>query len=279
MRIDRVAILILAGLPLTAQEPLGPANNGANFYSIEKEGALGSQMAASVRQRTTRIDSPTLQNYLDRLGRRIAAELQGTKFPFTFSVIAEDACPTIHEPVALPGGYVFVPVALFSTAQDEGEFAGMLARAMEHIAERHGARQATRGQVVNYASIPLIFMGGSGSCSEGLAIPRGFLALQRSNELEADSLAVQTMAHAGFDPMALLRYIERVQFQPGSATQKVFSALPDRDRRVASIRSIIEKLPPANYTAPVEEFAAVQRELNGLVERRAPPTLKRRGSK
>jgi predicted Zn-dependent protease len=35
-----------------------------------------------------------------------------------------------HEPAALAGGYVFVLSGLFLAAQDEAEFAGMLAHAM-----------------------------------------------------------------------------------------------------------------------------------------------------
>ena len=270
---------MLASLPLVTQEPLGAADD-INLYSLEKERGLGRGLAAEFRQRTTPIDSPTVQSYLDRLGQGIVRQLRGTKFLFTFSVIADDPCRTIHEPTSLPGGYVFVPAALFLAAHDEAEFAGMLAHAMEHIAQRHGTRQAARGQIANLSSVPLIFMGGwSGNCSEGLVLPKGFLAIQRSNDLEADALAVQTMARAGFDPMALVRYIERVQHQPTTVTQKAAVGLPDREQRLAAMRSIIEKLPPANYAAPTEDFATVQKELRRLMESRvlpkAPPSLKR----
>lgn len=61
--------------------------------------------------------------------------------------------------------------------------------------------------------------------------------------------------------MALVRYIERVQ--PAAA------ALPDRDQRVASMRLLIENLPPSNYAAPGEEFTAIQREVRRPMERRA----------
>jgi beta-barrel assembly-enhancing protease len=179
-------------------------------------------------------------------------------------VVAGDPCRTVHEPAALPGGYVFVPGTLFVETRNEVEFAGMLAHAMSHIALRHATRQATRGQVSNLASIPLIFMGGwSGSCSEELLLPRAFVAVWRSQELEADVLAIRTMARAGFDPMALVRYTERVQ--PAA------SALPDRDQRLASMRLLIEQLPPSDYAASGEGFPAIQQEVRRLMERQASP--------
>jgi predicted Zn-dependent protease len=95
--------------------------------------------------------------------------------------------------------------------------------------------------------------------------------------MEADVLAVQAMARAGFEPMALVRYIERVQ--PAVGTPKAAAALPDRDHCVASMRLLIENLPPSIYAAPGEEFTAIQQEVRRLMESRAslaaPPTLKR----
>ena len=207
MRVSRVAIFLLAGVSLRSQEPLGPAQNGVN-YSLEKEAALGRQMAAEFRRRTIPIDNPVIQNYLYRVGQRIATYIPDARFPFTFRVIADEPC-RIHEPAALPGGYVFVPVGLFVAALAEDEFAGMLAHAMEHVAQRHWTRQET----ATTATTPLIFMGGW-VCSGGLPIPAAFLASQRRAELEADVLAVQTLARAGFDPNGLVRYVERVQVQP-----------------------------------------------------------------
>ena len=278
MRVSRIAILILVGLPLMAQEPARPAGKGVDFYSLEKEASLGRQLAAEFRKRTTIIDSPTVQDYLDRLGRRLESHLLDANFPFTFRAIAEDPCPSIHEPAALPGGYVFVPAALFIAAQDEAEFSGMLAHAMEHIAQRHGTRQATRGTMVNYSSVPLIFMGGG--CSEGHAIPLGFMASQRSAELEADFLAIQTIARAGFNPRALMQYLRRVQVQPAGAISKAYSSLPDRDQRLAAMLSAIEKLPTVDYAAVAPaEFAAARQELRSLTKPRRPqhpPTLMRK---
>jgi predicted Zn-dependent protease len=275
-------IAILAGVPLIAQQAPRPVQSDVNFYSPEKEAALGRQLTEDFRQRSTPIDSAIVQDYVDRLGQRLAGHALEATLPFTFSVVVDDPSRATHEPVAFPGGYVFVPAALVVAANDESEFAGMLAHAMEHIAQHHGIRQL-RAQPVNTGHTPLIFMGGwAGGSPDGLAVPLGFLTSMRSNEREADVLAVQLMAQSGFDPEALVRYIERVQ-PPVGNTAKAFSVLPDRDQRVAGIRHAIGNLPPSNYAAPGEEFLAVQREVQDLMERRSvpavPPTLKRKDLK
>ncbi|MFN0172497.1 MAG: M48 family metalloprotease [Bryobacteraceae bacterium] len=281
MLVRRVVVLMLAGLSLTAQEPIGPAKNGVNSCSLEEEAALGKQVAAHFRQRTKPIDSPNVQNYLERLGKRIAAQMPHARLPFTFSVIADDPCITTHEPAALLGGYVFVPAALFAAAQDEAEFAGMLAHAMGHIAQRHGTGQATRGTIINYGCIPLIFMGGWTGRSVGHSAPLGLVAIERSAELEADLLAVQTMARAGFDPKALVRYVERVQVRPPGTTSKAYSPLPDRDQRISALLAAIEELPTVDYAAAASsEFAAAQQEVGRLTEplarNKTPPSLMRK---
>jgi predicted Zn-dependent protease len=284
MRVLHVAVLMLAGRSLCAQQPPRPAPNGVNFYSLEKEAALGKQMAEEFRRHTAPVESPAVQDYVARLGQRIAAQVPDAKFPFTFSVIADDPCPTVHEPAALPGGYIFVPAALIAAALDEGEFAGMLAHAMEHIVQRHGTRQATRDQLMG--SPDALAGSWTGGCMSGQipqAVPMGVLPFLRSNELEADALAVQTMARTGFDPAALPRYIERVQSQTSGSLAKVFSPLPDRKQRVASLQRLIEKMPPATYAAPGEEFTAIQQEVRRRMEQHPPagdaPTLMRRDSK
>jgi predicted Zn-dependent protease len=268
MRASLVLLPMLAGLSL-------PASQGVNVYSREKEAALGRQLAAEFRQRSIPVENPAVRDYVNRLGQRLAAQMPEAGFPFTFSVIAGDPCAATHEPAALPGGSVFVPAALLLAARDEAEFAGVLAHAMEHIAQRHGTRQATRGQIVNYSSIPLIFVGGR--CA-GQAIPLGFVAMQRQAELEADSLAVQAMARAGFDPEALVRYVERLPATSTGAITKAYSPMPEPDRRIAAMRSAIAKLPRVEYAAGAPgEFAAVQREVRPAAESApTPPSLIRK---
>ncbi|MGI8991927.1 MAG: M48 family metalloprotease [Bryobacteraceae bacterium] len=138
----------------------------------------------------------------------------------------------------------------------------MLMHSMEHIAQRHGMRQA------NIATIPLIFVGSwTGGCSDTRAIPVGFMAYQRSAELEADTLAIPALARAGFDPKALVSYIQRMQ--------------PENKERIRAMSAAVdakEKLPGIRVAGGLpDEFSAARGELRRLipppVRSRTPPSL------
>ena len=275
----RIAASIVAALPLFAQNQ-GTPEKGVNFYNSQREAALGKRLADDVLKRTTPIENPTVVAYVERLGQKLAAHMPESPVRFTFSLIAEDLCPAMHEPSALPGGYLFVPAALFLAARDEAEFAGMLAHAMAHIAARQGKPPSTGGQQTNLASVPLIFVGGwSGSCTVAGAVPVGFITTQRGFELQADALSLQTMAQAGFDPQALVRYTEREQPAPSDDRSVELSSIPPRDQRVAAMTSIIDSMTATNYPAPADgEFGVAREEMRRFVltKNSPPPSLRRK---
>ena len=270
----RYCVLLLACAALNAQDR--PTGRGVNFYSLEKEAALGAQLAGEVHRKTTTIASAAVHDYVARLGARLIAQIPATGFTFTFTVVAEDMDSGIHEPRALPGGYIFVPASLFLAARNEAEFAGMLAHSIAHVTARHGTRLATRADLANIASVPLVYTGGwtgyAVKQGAGLAVPLGFLTFQRAFELEADSLGIRMMAGAGCDPDALARYIGRVQAPADATRSKAFSPLPERDQRVAAMQHAIQDLPARAYSSG-EEFPPIQDEVRRLAPSQAPRVL------
>jgi beta-barrel assembly-enhancing protease len=267
--------LLLVCATLSAQTP---PPTGVNFYSIEKEKALGAQVAAEYRRQARMFDAPSVNAYLDELGQRLAAHAPTPAFTYTFELVDDDQT-WIHEAVAFPGGPVFVPASLILAAADEDELAGMLAHAIAHIATRQETRQMTRGQIVNQATIPLIMMGGwSGYAirqGAALAIPTGFLASQRKNELESDQLAARILSSAGYDPQALAHYIERVQ-PADPPLRNALAPYPDKDQRLAALQAAIQQLPPATYSAH-PGLDAIHQDVTQLTARPAktPPRLAR----
>ena len=272
----RFALLLLVCATLFAQTPL-PPDHAINFYSIEKEKALGAQLAAEYRRRTRVIDSPSVNAYLEELGQRIAAQAPAMGFPYTFE-LADDDQTWIHEAAAFPGGPVFVPASLILAAADEDELAGMLAHAIAHIVTRQEARQMTRAQIANQASMPLIIMGGWAGYAirqQDSTVPVAFRTSQRKNELESDQLAVRMLSAAGYDPQALARYIERVQ-PADPPLRNAMAPYPDKDQRLAALQAAIRQLPPATYSAH-SGLDPIQQEVTHLSPRptKTPPRLAR----
>src|SRR5437773_9313005 len=206
---------------------------GVNFYSLEKEIGLGKQLAQEVERQAKIIDDPIIAEYTNRVGQNLVRN-SDAKVPFTIKVLDSEEVNAF----ALPGGFFFVNSGLILKADNESELAGVMAHEIAHVAARHGTRQATRGTIINYASIPLIFMGGWTGYAirqgAGLAIPLGFLTFSRGFEAEADMLGLEYMYKAGYDPTSFVDFFEKIQTlekkKPGTLS-KVFSTHPMTDDR------------------------------------------------
>jgi predicted Zn-dependent protease len=131
----------------------GQPGQGVNFYSQEKEIALGRQLAQQFRQKTTLVDSVSVNDYVRRVGANLAAQFPGG-WTYQIEIIKDDPGGATHEPVAFPAGFLFVPADLIAAARNEAEFAGMLAHAMAHVAARHGTKSATKTQLMALQYLP-----------------------------------------------------------------------------------------------------------------------------
>jgi predicted Zn-dependent protease len=245
---------------------------GVNFYSLEKEIALGKGLAQEVERQAKIIDDPVIAEYVNRVGQNLVRN-SDAKVPFTIKVLDSEEVNAF----ALPGGFFFVNSGLILKADNEAELAGVMAHEIAHVAARHGTRQATRGTIINYASIPLIFMGGWTGYAirqgAGLAIPLGFLTFSRGFEKEADYLGLQYLYKTGYDPTCFVDFFEKIQSmekkKPGSIS-KVFSTHPMTDDRITSAQGEIEKILKAKpeYVVNTSEFVDVKGRLNALHNRR-----------
>src|SRR5678809_1778526 len=60
---------------------------GINFYSIEKEMALGQQLAIEVERQAKMVDDPIVGEYVNRLGQNLARK-SDAKMPITFKTVS-----------------------------------------------------------------------------------------------------------------------------------------------------------------------------------------------
>ncbi|MCC6393714.1 MAG: M48 family metalloprotease, partial [Bryobacterales bacterium] len=207
---------------------------GLNLYSIEKEIALGKALAQDVERQAKIVDDPVIAEYVNRVGQNLVRN-SDAKVPFTIKVVDSEEVNAF----ALPGGFFFVNSGLILRAESEAELAGVMAHEIAHVAARHGTRQASRGQFVNLATIPLIFMGGwagyGARQAASVLIPIGFLSFSRGFEEEADLLGLQYLYKTGYDPTAFVDFFEKLQSmekrKPGTMS-KVFSTHPLTEDRI-----------------------------------------------
>jgi len=245
---------------------------GVNFYSLEKEIALGKQLAQEVERQAKIVDDPIIAEYVNRVGQNLVRN-SDAKVPFTIKVLDSEEVNAF----ALPGGFFFVNTGLMLKADTEAELAGVMSHEIAHVAARHGTKQATKAELINIASIPLIFMGGWTGYAirqgAGLAIPLGFLQFTQGAEREADYLGLQYMYKAGYDPTAFVDFFEKIQTlekkKPGTLA-KVFSSHPMTDNRIKSAQDEIQKILVAKpeYVVNTSEFNDVKNRLAMLHNRR-----------
>jgi predicted Zn-dependent protease len=261
---------------------------GINFYSIEKEIALGKQMAQEVERQAKIVDDPIIAEYVNRVGQNLVRN-SDAKVPFTIKVIDSEEINAF----ALPGGFFFVNTGVLLNADNEAEMAGVMAHEIAHVAARHGTRQASRGEIAQVASIaPMILLGGWAGYGAyqamGILVPMGFLQFNRNFESEADQLGLQYIYKAGYDPTAFVDFFEKVQSQektrPGTMS-KLFSSHPPTDDRIKKSQETIQKYlkEKPEYVVNTSEFNDVKTRLMAMHGKRTVtdpkdagrPTLRR----
>jgi len=215
---------------------------------------------------------PVVTEYVNRLGQNLVRN-SDAQVPFSFKIIDSD----VVNAMSLPGGFVYVDSATILAADGEAELAGVMAHEIAHVCARHATRQLTRSQYANFATIPLIFVGGgigyAAYEAAGLALPLTFLSFQRSFEAEADYLGLQYMYKAGYDPQSFVAFFEKLQAmekqKPGTLA-KAFASHPQTPDRIAKSQEEIEKILPARqeYTVTTSEFDDVKSRLASLENRR-----------
>ncbi|GAC1664999.1 MAG: hypothetical protein NVS9B4_20620 [Candidatus Acidiferrum sp.] len=291
----------VASQPVQQQETVKPKNSredveaignrnvgkGVNFYSLEKEIALGKSLAQEVERSSKLIDDPVIVEYVNRVGQNLVRN-SDARVPFTIKVIDSDEVNAF----ALPGGFFYVNSGLILRAQEESELAGVMAHEISHVTARHGTKQATKGELMQLATIPLILLGPGGWAGYGLyeglnlAIPISYLKFSRDSEREADYLGLQYMYKAGYDPNAYITFFERIQGdekrRPGTIP-KVFSSHPPTPERIENSQKEIARILPAKaeYVVTTSEFDQVKARLRNVmfsrkVQDNAPgkPTLR-----
>ena len=274
---------------------IGTRNIGSrglgNWYSTDWEIRNGKSYAMEIEKSAHLVTDPVIVEYVNRIGQNLVKN-SDAKVPFTIKVIDSDEINAF----ALPGGFFYVNSGLILAADEEAELAGVMAHEISHVVAHHAARQMTKMNYAQIASVPLIIMTSGSYTGYGiyeatqLAIPVAFLKFSRMDESEADFLGLQYMYKAGYDPQAFIQFFEKIdaleKHKPG-AVAKLFSDHPQTPDRIGRSEDEIATILPAkpDYIVTTSEFDDVKARLARIENKRKlnnkndgnKPTLRRTG--
>ncbi len=264
-------VFLLATGVAVARRAGDPLRPGFNFFSKEQDVQLGQEQAQQVRQQFEVVRDQSLQDYVRRVGDRLASapEARDSGFQFTFTLLN---VPEVNA-FALPGGPMFIFTGIFKMTDNEAQLAGVMAHEMSHVILRHGTHEASKANLVK---LPLALAsaatGGSllGQVADlglGLAAHSFILRFSRDAESEADALGSHLMAEAGYNPIEMARFFEKLAANSKQGPQ-FLSDHPNPGNRERAIEAEIRTLPRHDYGYETGDFARVKAAILKL----PPPT-------
>jgi len=179
---------------------------------------LGGQAVQAARLLDSWRNDPEIEAWLNGIGQKLAQQPQANAYPYYFKLVNDDSINAF----ALPGGPMFVHTGLIKEADDESQVAGVLAHEMSHVALRHGAAQMSKAQtwqMIGGLIGAAAGMAGGGACGllcqavqmgGGLASNSVLMKFSRDHERDADLNGARMMASAGYNPIDLATFFEKL---------------------------------------------------------------------
>jgi beta-barrel assembly-enhancing protease len=224
--------------------------------SKNEENRFGRAIMAQIRLSGQVVEDPLINEYINEIGHRIAAQTNDGDHSFEFFVIDDSRINAF----ALPGGYIGVHSALLEATRNEDELAGVLAHEIAHVTQRHIARSIHASQRQSLLSTALMLgalvagvAGGDADVVQaGMAVAQGTAAqsqinFTRSNESEADRIGIAALHDAGYDPHGMASFFEVIsRLQPASPELRAPEFLqthPVTTARIAEARTRAQDYP------------------------------------
>lgn len=274
LRFVGTALLLGAAVAGAQIKTLKP---GFNFFTPQQDIQMGKEAKAQVEQQQPVIHDPRITGYLTEIGRKLAQSPHAGNWPFSFETIADKNINAF----ALPGGPIFVNTATITAADNEAQLAGVLAHEMSHIVLRHGTHEVSKQNIVELpAMLAGSVMGNGiwgrlGQMGVSLAANSMILKYSRDAESQADYNGALIMADAGYNPVEMARFFEKLQAQGGGngALSQFLSDHPNPGNRVKAVEQEIQYIPQRNYRDNITgQFAEVR---NYVAKLPPPPPVRR----
>ncbi len=265
-----LSAVLLAATPLLADRTkLKP---GWNMFSANQDVELGREAAQDAERQLPMLSNREVDDYISRLGQRLAAKAPGNKYPYTFKVVNQGDINAF----ALPGGPNYINRGTIEAAENEAQLAGVMAHEISHVSLRHGTNQLTKATLTAAPLGVLSGVMGEGSTAAALAqlgIQVGFtgifLKFSRSAETQADVMGTQILYDTNYNTKAMSDFFTLLMKREKSRSVEFFASHPNPDNRQQRIEQERAKLgAQAEPRNDSQEFRAIRRLVQNLP---APP--------
>lgn len=278
LRLAIMTLLLAAAVAAQGQRQLRP---GFNLFTKEQDIQLGKEAAGQVEKEMTLITDAELNDYVRRIGERLAATPEAGDFPYSFKIVHDK---TINA-FALPGGPTYLHTGLLAAADNEAQVAGVMAHEIAHVALRHGTNQVSKANLIQLpaalaaaaAGRNQSLLGQLAQLGIGIGATSLLLKYSRNAERDADLLGTRMMARVGYDPVEMARFFEKLEAAEGkSRGLQFFSSHPNPGNRVKAVQAEIQYLPARAYTTgDQQEFRRIKQRVAAL----PPPPERPRSEK
>jgi len=240
-----VAVMICLGTPLLSKAigfgdlirivPQVTQILNLSNISDRQEVDLGQQINQEIQQEVRISRNSQLNSYVEQIGRRLAANSTRPNIPYTFQVVEDPAVNAF----ATAGGFIYVNTGLLKTADNEAEFASVLAHEMGHIEGKHLIKQMRQRAIASgVASVS----GLDRSKAVGIGVQLALnLPRSRQDEFDADKRGLANITRTGYAQSAMVSFMKKLQ---GSSSVPAFlSTHPGASDRVISLQNQINNQP------------------------------------
>jgi beta-barrel assembly-enhancing protease len=209
----------------------------------------GDEFFRMVQKQVPLADDPLIDNFINKLGYKLASYSDAPQDPFHFFVIKSG----VINAFAGPGGYIGVYGGLIAATKSESELAGVMAHEIAHVTQDHLQRGSDRMSNLTIPAIaamvagvatgnPQIAIGSIAGVTAGAA--QYSINVTRSYEEEADSIGIEILAKAGFNPYGMADFFEKLQEKSRYDSQPppILMDHPVTQQRIAQARERAKKL-------------------------------------
>lgn len=271
-----LGILIAATALTAAKQPkLKDLKPGWNLFSKEQDVQLGLESAAQVEKEMAIISDPRIAGFIESIGRKLLAapEAEAQTYKYSFKVVNEKSINAF----ALPGGPTFTHTGLIAAADNEGQVAGVLAHEISHVVLRHGTSNVSKANLLQIPAMLGGALGGGGMLGQlaqlgvGLGANSLMMKFSRNAETDADLLGTRIMHRAGYNPLEMARFFEKLEAETGKQGRlsEFFASHPNPGNRVKRVQAEIQLLPKRDsYDADSGQIGQIKSAVTGLP---APP--------